>query len=47
MRPAHPWKGDNHLGKHPAGTRVRHRPVDLDCHAAFAAALRALPPEQR
>jgi hypothetical protein len=47
IRPARPWKDDNHLGKHPAGTRVRHRPVDLDGHAAFAATIRALPPEQR
>jgi hypothetical protein len=47
IRPAQPWNGDNHLGQHPAGTRVRHRPVDLEAHAAFAAAIRALPPEQR
>jgi hypothetical protein len=47
IRPARPWKGDNHLGKHPPGNRVRHRPVDLEAHAAFAAAIRALPSEQR
>jgi len=47
IRPARAWKGGNHLGQHPGGTRVRHRPVDLEAHAAFAAAIRALPPEQR
>ncbi len=30
IRPARHWKGDNHLGKCPAGTRVRHRPVEPD-----------------
>jgi uncharacterized protein len=47
IRPARAWKGDNHLGQHPAGTRVRHRPVDLGAHAAFTAAIRGLPPERR
>ncbi len=47
VRPANNWKGDNYLGKDPAGTRVRHRPVDADAHARFAAAIRDIPPRKR
>jgi hypothetical protein len=47
IRPATNWKGDNYLGKDPAGARIRHRPVDPETHAQFAAAIRGLPPERR
>jgi uncharacterized protein len=47
IRPANNWKGDNFLGKHPAGTEVRHRPVDRDAHASFAATLKNIPPRDR
>ena len=47
IRPARNWKGDNYLGKDPAGTKVRHRPVDASAHARFAAELRSIPPEAR
>lgn len=47
IRPARNWKGDNFLGKDPASTRVKHRPVDLAAHAKFAAAIRALEPQRR
>jgi len=47
IRPATNWKGENHLGKYPAGSTVKHRPVDVAAHAAFAATIRELPPEQR
>jgi len=47
VRPAKNWNGDNYLGKNPAGTRVRHRPVDRGQHAQFAAAIRDIPPHQR
>jgi len=47
IRPARNWKGDNYLGKDPASTTVRHRPVDPRAHDVFAAALRELPPERR
>ena len=47
IRPVRNWKGDNYLGKDPASTKVRHRPVDTDAHARFAAPIRALPPQQR
>lgn len=41
------WKDGNFLGKDPAGTRVKHRPVDPAVHAAFATRLRPLPPQDR
>jgi hypothetical protein len=47
VRPATNWKGGNFLGKDPAGTRVRHCPVDPEAHARFAAAIRDIPPGQR
>ena len=47
IRPARNWKSDNFLGKDPAGTRIRHRPVDAAAHAAIAAAIGSLPPERR
>lgn len=46
-RPATNWKGENFLGKHPASTTVRHKPVDLAGHEAFSAALRSTPAEKR
>ena len=47
VRPATNWKGNNYLGADPASTAVRHRPVDPVAHAAFAAAIRDIPPERR
>ncbi len=47
IRPARNWKGDNYLGKYPAGTQVKHRPVDATAHHTFAAPIEALRPEQR
>jgi len=47
VRPARNWKGENFLGKDPPSTKVRHRPVDLEAHARFAAAIRGLPPARR
>ena len=47
VRPVRNWNGDNHLVKYPAGTRVRHRPVDPAAHAKFAAAIRDVPPQMR
>lgn len=47
IRPSTNWKGNNFLGHDPASTKVRHRPVDLEAHAQFAAAIKALPPEKR
>jgi len=47
VRPALDRCAGNSLGKYPASTTVRHRPVDLAAHAALRAALDALPPEAR
>lgn len=47
VRPSKNWKGDNYLGKDPASTKVRHRPIDPEAHARFAAAIRSIPPEKR
>ncbi len=37
IRPRHNLRGENDLGHHPASTTVRHRPVDVERHRAFAA----------
>jgi hypothetical protein len=47
IRPSKNWKGDNFLGKDPASTRVRHKPVNLAEHARFVAAIKALPANER
>ena len=47
FRPSNNWKGDNYLGKDPASTDTKHRPVDLDAHQSFSATLRMIPPEER
>lgn len=47
VRPSRNWKGDNHLGRYPASTQVKHRPVDPVAHRAFAEPLRRLAPEER
>ncbi len=47
IRPSHGWNGDYFLGKHPASTAIRHRPVDPAGHAVFSAPIRTIPPESR
>ena len=47
IRPANDWKDGNHLGNDPAGTVVRHRPVDAAAHARLRAELESIPPERR
>lgn len=47
IRPSKNWKGDNFLGKDPASTTVRHRPVDRAAHELFSAAIRTIPPDKR
>jgi hypothetical protein len=47
IRPATNWKGDNFLGKDPASTKIKHRPVDGEAHARFASSLKLIPPEAR
>jgi len=47
VRPARELSPGNHLAAHPATTQVRHRPVDLTAHAAFAASIRAIAAYER
>ncbi|MEK6804636.1 MAG: DUF1272 domain-containing protein [Nitrospirota bacterium] len=47
VRPSKNWKSDNFLGKDPASTIVKHRPVDLPTHELFSAAIKPIPPEKR
>ena len=47
IRPARAWKGEAYLGKRPASTQVKHRPVDRATHAQFAAPIRQIPPNKR
>lgn len=47
VRPVQDHKGGNFLGRYPASTVVKHRPVDLAAHARFVESLRDIPPEKR
>ncbi|MCB1325509.1 MAG: DUF1272 domain-containing protein [Spirochaetales bacterium] len=47
VRPARNWKGDNYLGKDPASTRTRHRPVDPAAHQIFAEPIARIAPQER
>ena len=47
MRPATNWKNNNYLGNDPAGTKVKHKPVDVAAHAVFAEPIKLVPPERR
>jgi len=47
VRPARNWKGDNYLGKYPPSTKIKHRPVDRETHARFAAEVKQIAPEKR
>jgi hypothetical protein len=46
-RPAQNLTGDNYLGKYPASTKVKHRPVDEAAHKKFSQAIKSVPPEKR
>ena len=47
IRPSKNWRGDNFLGKDPASTQIKHRPVDPAVHAMFSGPIRNIPPENR
>jgi uncharacterized protein len=47
VRPAKNWKGDNFLGRYPAATQIKHRPVDAAAHAALRDALTSVPAQAR
>jgi hypothetical protein len=47
IRPARNWIGDSYLGKDPASTKIRHRPVDAAAHRQLLTAIRDVPPDRR
>jgi hypothetical protein len=47
IRPSHNWNDNNFLGHDPASTRIKHRPVDPEAHAKFAAQIKTIAPEKR
>ena len=47
IRPSKNWKDDNYLVKDPASSTIKHKPVDLEAHAQFAARIKTIPPEKR
>ena len=47
IRPSRNWKGENYLGKDPAGAKVKHRPVDPTAHAGFSKSIKDIPPRKR
>lgn len=47
IRPSQNWKGDNYLGKDPASTKVKYRPVDVSEHARFLTKIKTISPEKR
>ena len=47
IRPAKNWRNDNYLGKDPAGSKTKFRPVNVEAHANFSAGIRIISPEKR
>ena len=47
IRPSKNWNGENFLGKYPASTKVKHRPVDTAAHAALLGSVKRVPHEER
>ena len=47
IRPATARKGGNFLGKDPASTKVKHRPVDPAAQAGLVAQVGKIPPQKR
>ena len=47
IRPSRNWNRDNFVGKDPASTTIRHRPVDSRAHARLLATLKSIPPHER
>ncbi len=47
VRPVRNWKADNFLAHYPASATPKHRPVDLEKHASFAALIKTISPNQR
>ena len=47
IRPSKNWKNESYLGKNPASTEVKHKPVDLAEHAKFLAEIKGITPDKR
>jgi len=47
IRPRTNWRGDNDVTHYPPSRTVRHRPVDVEAHRAFAAAIAPIAPSER
>jgi hypothetical protein len=47
VRPVNRLRNDNYLGKYPASTIVKHKPVDVAAHHQFAMGIRHIPPHER
>jgi hypothetical protein len=47
IRPAENLRGDNFLGKYPASTTMKYRPVGVDAHKAFAEKIKDIAPKDR
>lgn len=46
-RPSRNLKNDNYLGKDPASTVVKYRPVNAEEHWEFAGSIKNIPPSER
>lgn len=44
IRPAKNWRNENYLGKDPASTKVKYKPVDLIEHAKFVTEVNGIAP---
>ncbi|AYV57592.1 DUF1272 domain-containing protein [Leptospira kmetyi] len=47
IRPVHNWNDDNYLGKYPASTKKKFRPINTEAHLEFVKKLSSIPPEKR
>jgi uncharacterized protein len=47
VRPSRNLKNDNYLGKDPASTTGKFRPVDHEAHRVFAQNIKDVPPNER
>ena len=47
IRPSKNWKDDNYLGKNPASTKIKYKPVDLKTHQKLLDAIKTIPPAER
>ncbi len=47
VRPKHNLRNDNYLGKDPASTTVKYRPVDVAAHKLFATDVKHIPSAER